>query len=129
MSWVPLLGSGLGSLLGGFLSDFLVRRRRAGSLSSTASFDASSSHGKSLLHTLDATSEGSGESPPPAGSAHVVAAYRRPPENNISMRRLVAGVGNLLATPVVVYALTADFPACFLVLIFSGLVRLPTALC
>lgn len=118
MSWVPLLGSALGSLVGGFVSDYLVRTRGClpseTPISSTGSSERSS-HRKSLLavseHHTDRESSDSSFHP-----------SQKQTGNNISMRMLVAGVGNLLALPVILYSLVADFPTCFLLMLVSGLV-------
>jgi hypothetical protein len=91
MSWVPLVGSGLGSLLGGFLSDHLVATRRH-----------SASQGLCDEHSGDNN------------------------DDHSAVRMLVAGVGTLLAVPLVLLALLLDFPYCFLVMVGSGMVRSDT---
>lgn len=57
-------------------------------------------------NTIDDISDGISSSPPQA------------------MRMLITGCSNLLALPLIVYALQLDFPYCFLILIASGMVSL-----
>jgi hypothetical protein len=68
MSWVPIVGSGFGNIIGGMFSDYIV------------------------------TTIG------------------------IKGRVLVPGIGNILAIPFVLLALTQDFPMCFVYLCISGFV-------
>lgn len=97
MCWVPLVGSALGSVLGGFLSDLLVRRRRGGA-------------GAGLLKSEERLRSESQE------------AADRDATDGSEMRMLVAGAGTLLSLPLVMLALSLGFPYCFLVMVASGLV-------
>lgn len=117
MSWVPLLGSALGSLVGGFISDYLVKTRSCLPTSSTNSTSSSerSSHSKALLPNMDSSHHSQD------GSSSSLLSQKQA-GNNMSMRMLVAGMGNLLALPVIVYSLIAGFPTCFLLMLVSGLV-------
>ena len=119
MSWVPLLGSALGSLLGGFISDYLVRSKSCMPSNQANSISSSdrSTHTKSLLATMDASQHSQSQD----GDSSPLNSQKQS-GNNISMRMLVAGVGNLLALPVIVYSLVAQFPTCFLLMLVSGLV-------
>ena len=86
MSWVPLVGSGFGSILGGMLSDYCVRNINLVS-SSVASSNSSLGRG--------------------GGS--------------IENRAFLAAVSCLLSGPLIMLAIRADFPDCFIYMIFSGL--------
>jgi hypothetical protein len=115
MSWVPLIGSGLGSLLGGFLSDHLVaaNQRKHSSRDASASDSVegsqqSSVHGAALLPISS------------QNSCHEQLSADE--EDHSAVRMLVAGVGTLLAVPLVLWALMLEFPYCFLIMVGSGMV-------
>ncbi len=99
MSWVPLVGSALGSLLGGFLSDFLVLRSQAAARQTSRL--RTNTADQSLRKRLSSGEETSGGS---------------------YLRMVVAGVGTLMSLPLVLAALVLPLPACFLIMIASGLV-------
>ena len=55
-------------------------------------------------------------------SGGILSPSSSPPPSPQAMRMLITGCSNLLALPLIVYALQLDFPYCFLILIASGMV-------
>ena len=112
MWWVPLVGSAMGCLCGGLLSDHFIERCGADGMS-TGTANAEDSK-KGLLEGVDADGR----------HARGVSAWLRWVLcGGTGGRALVAGVGVLLATPFVYLALTnrtTDPPLCFFMLVLSG---------
>jgi hypothetical protein len=138
MGWVPIVGSAFGNLLGGFVSDHFVGARAAkeDEDGEGSEGDKDATRGRLLSGSINsprsATSRGSAQ-----GAAHtalptVVAtaehslsfdsaiSLARPVDQ--SVRMLIAGLSNLLPVPLIVCALLAAFPYCFLIMIASGMV-------
>ncbi len=101
MSWVPLVGSALGSVLGGFLSDLIVNRK------------SSKTKNSNILQD---------DQP----GTHQTTEYFSENQNSISKesasRALIAGVSTLVSLPIVVFSFYLGFPGCFLIYIASGIV-------
>jgi len=170
MSWVPVVGSAFGSLLGGFLSDLLLQRmhrsqssnrvddnddnaagglnncieERLGSINSSQSYatvmglEGDSSHGKVNIddqHRISRLSDNK-KGVPILPINHLIDVdntidkSQHVPDASPSqaIRMLITGCSNLLALPLIVYALQLDFPYCFLILIASGMVSPPVTM-
>jgi hypothetical protein len=93
MSWVPLMGSALGNLLGGIVSDKVIRGGWISLWPSTTS---------STVRDNIPTQEQQ------AKRTH--------------WRALISGISTLLALPMVCIAFYLEFPGCFLIMIATGLV-------
>jgi hypothetical protein len=140
MGWVPIVGSAFGNLLGGFVSDHFVGAHAAkeDEDGEGSEGDKDATRGRLLSGSINsprsATSRGTGSG---QGAAHaalptVVAtaehslsfdsavSLARPVDQ--SVRMLIAGLSNLLPVPLIVCALLAEFPYCFLIMIASGMV-------
>jgi hypothetical protein len=141
MSWVPIVGSAFGNVLGGFVSDFFIGRQSKVSCRATAlSADAAVSpivisslsqftplvddgaEASSVTKSEGGTGAGAGE-PSDTGTPLLGSAG----ENEVvvvdqSLRMWVAGWSNLLPVPLIVGAFLLEFPYCFLIMIFSGMV-------
>jgi hypothetical protein len=122
MWWVPLVGSAMGCLCGGMLSDALIAMGDGSTYDSSAGDDVSR---KLLRNGRDDSSDdsGAGGRVAPRG---VLACLRSVLCGGTGGRALVAGVGVLLALPFVYLALvdsqTTPVPVCFFMLILSGFV-------
>ncbi|KAJ1437759.1 major facilitator superfamily domain-containing protein [Ochromonadaceae sp. CCMP2298] len=150
MSWVPVVGSAFGSLMGGFLSDLVILRM------AKAKMGGSSRKYESLLNPVDAQKSplwraepesetdgatfssggpgGSVGSPPVFLSGADMGNAGNGTEGNVgdadkgevevdqSPRMLIAGLSNILALPLILASLMLGFPYCFLILVVSGMV-------
>lgn len=147
MAWVPIVGSAFGNVLGGFVSDYFIGKNhkqatdnaeKEGLLAQLISsptaaedtgfdHDHSSKQGNKGLHSPRHNSPSAGQSNSGGcggdsdDSSGSGADAGMPVDQ--SLRMLIAGVSNLLPAPLIVCALLADFPYCFLIMIVSGMVR------
>ena len=126
MFWVPLVGSAMGCLLGGWVSDALQApavRRDAKKEWVYAPLNPESS-GSDAANEVDPSNQ-----PTAVNDCKTTSIWHGP-----GGRSMVAGCGILLSVPFVYYALTLKtyshdsngnngIPWCFVMLIFSGLVR------
>eukprot|EP01038_Epipyxis_sp_PR26KG_P005298 gene5298-7361_t len=114
MSWVPIVGSAFGSILGGILSDFLIFRKKSVPLSKNTT---------AVVSIVDSGNDTSGVN---YNNSNDVRESRNSENNNDgsdkSIRLLFAGISNIIALPAVSFSLFLDFPYCFLILILSGMV-------
>lgn len=101
MSWVPLVGSALGSVLGGFISDQIVKYDKKRTLSTATMSSVGSQGGSGLL-----------------SNSQKVSAVN----SFTASRALICGVSTLLSIPLVMLSFYFDFPGCFLIYIASGMV-------
>jgi hypothetical protein len=93
MSWVPLVGSGLGSILGGLVSDYVVR------------------------FTLSLRAGGCMHLPMVRRIAHSGGFMRSSIEN----RALLAALSCLVSGPLIMLSIRSGSPNCFVFMVFSGL--------
>jgi hypothetical protein len=119
MWWVPLLGSALGNVLMGMLSDRVVRLAAAAEAARTAStaggaLSAETGGEVELVSTARVPSQEHGEGVPDSAPVHTSARVAA------AGRFLVCGLGNLAALPFVWLALSAPYPFCFLAQVPSG---------
>jgi hypothetical protein len=94
MSWIPLVGSALGSVVAGFVSDWIVKRN----IQDTATLFENQKQ-KAFLPEKQSKAS-----------------------NNVAVRALIAGVSTLLSLPFVGVSFLLGFPGCFLIYIASGVV-------
>eukprot|EP01032_Pedospumella_encystans_P023107 gene23107-26165_t len=135
MWWVPLVGSALGNILGGLVSDRAVRR--ADTIETTkmsTTDDTDDVYSPDTIH-LDEDKVELGFYPEHRmhEAKHLARAATTIKADNISthsdanvtsssaVRFLVCALGNLLALPFVCGAVLLDYPYCFIVQVFSGL--------
>ena len=177
MSWVPVVGSAFGSLLGSFLSDMVLQKmggshQKMGGSHQSSSIDndatcTGESDGDAIIGEGNLSDASTGSSRPytmvmgleggsghsrkeiiksdrplyadqqQVGSNHLLVHFQdqcsesksaiESNGNNIAspqaMRMLITACSNLLALPLILFALQLDFPYCFLILIASGMVR------
>lgn len=100
MSWVPLVGSALGSVVGGFLSDYIVNRK--------------SREDKNAISTEDRDK--------PEDTVDYFTSNPDAISKQSASRALIAGVSTLISLPIVVFSFFLGFPGCFLIYIASGIV-------
>lgn len=107
MSWVPLVGSALGSVLGGFISDVIVNRKASNG--NKPDNEENKEQGQSY-------------------GVHDQSKYFIDNPNALSResasRALIAGVSTLISLPIVIFSFYLSFPGCFLIYIASGIVKL-----
>jgi hypothetical protein len=100
MSWVPLAGSAIGTVCGGFLSDYVIRlyAKRKSVIKEDGAAVVDSVHIKGEDDTFD--------------RSEAYAQY--------ALRMCFVGVTNVIAIPMVALAFVLNYPYCFVVMIFSG---------
>lgn len=120
MAWVPILGSAMGSMIGGFISDSIMKW--INSSNDIDEIDDSSENGSNPVDrflsgtTNPLLTKGS-------SSIHTLDGFLLDRKKSTQhFRMFIVGISNLLSLPLVCLALFLDFPYCFLILIFSGLV-------
>lgn len=147
MGWVPIVGSAFGNVLGGFVSDYFIGRQSTRSerhlrqsadvavsplVESPLGADQSTSASKgnaSVDHHEEfmVSSESAANSTP---LLSIISATEEPAQTaqtaqiDQSLRMWIAGWSNLLPVPLIVGALLLEFPYCFVIMIFSGMVSL-----
>lgn len=111
MSWVPIVGSALGSFLGGLISDYVIK----------VNVENDSCE--------NSTGNGNGDDLDVDKSAHAATAlminttiHSKKVNKFVAGRALIAGITCLLSLPLVAYSFYLDSPGCFLIYIASGMV-------
>jgi hypothetical protein len=127
MWWVPLLGSALGNVLMGMLSDRVVRLAALAETASAASATDTAELGEDevgsgQLELVPAAGARCDDAPQPNAKedASEVCGVSRRARVAAAGRFLVCGLGNLAALPFVWLALSAPYPYCFLAQVPSG---------
>ena len=137
MAWVPIVGSGFGNVLGGFIADYFVGKQhqqlRCVSKDGVDSTDISvnerllseiETNNDDILikEELHITSLKGSESVLLPTTIPIGTATTMQNTADQSVRMLIAGWSNLLPIPLVTAALLLEFPYCFLIMILSGMV-------
>lgn len=148
MSWVPIVGSAFGNILGGFVSDYFIGKQTRSERSLRPSADVavsplvapltahnlqhiavnnankSTDHGEFMV-----SSESAVDSSPLMASMHGDDTHTgdnhsgtEPAVIDQSLRMWIAGWSNILPVPIIVGAFLLEFPYCFLIMICSGMV-------
>lgn len=125
MSWIPLVGSAMGSILGGLVTDYCNSKSREPVATLSLEAEDREKSKEETYHPLHGSLEKttSSPSPPPLPASYSWTRYAEQYFQGAAGRSLVSGLGILLAIPFVYLALVLSFPGCFLVFIVSGLVR------
>ena len=121
MWWVPLVGSALGNVIGGLASDRAVAKTGTVNENTTVGVSDLSDSCNVELQDID-TEQRVREAKHLAHETSTVKTYNNYAHIRANaVRFLVCAGGNLLALPFVCGAILLDYPYCFIVQIFSGL--------
>lgn len=132
MWWVPLVGSALGNVLGGLISDRAVSRAANAMDTESAAEDTDEVYSADTTPWVDLGNDGVELGLYPEQRIYETKQVIMEAETNSNLVRtnvnsssairfLVCSLGNLSALPFVCGAILLDYPYCFLVQIFSGL--------
>ena len=140
MGWVPIVGSAFGNVLGGFVSDYFIGRqtrpserhlRQSADVAVSPLVEPSLGTGGAVTGvnvSVDHHDEFMVSSESAANSTpllSIISATEEPVQAvqvDQSLRMWIAGWSNILPVPLIVGALLLEFPYCFVIMIFSGMV-------
>lgn len=126
MSWVPLVGSGLGNLLGGIVSDKVIRGEWLGWVASPSKGSISSKGMRGQPSSALFVDDGGTTNPFHTrldSFSSVGSQQRNLAKERYPWRAMISGVSTLLSLPIVCISFYLEFPGCFLIYIATGLVR------